>query len=98
MIRRILSAFALAAAGSAVAEPGITESQVVLGQGAVFSGPAQELGIEMRNGALAYFNHINAQGGVHGRKIVLKSVDDRYEPEGAAAATRKLIEEERVFA
>src|SRR5260221_4934279 len=97
MIRALFAATALAAAGIAAAQ-GVTDSQIVLGQGAVFSGPAEELGIQMRDGALAYFNHVNAQGGVNGRKIVLKSVDDRYEPEGAAAATRKLINDEKVFA
>jgi len=97
MIRALFAAAALAAAGIAAAQ-GVTDSQIVLGQGAVFSGPAEELGIQMRDGALAYFNHVNAQGGVNGRKIVLKSVDDRYEPEGAAAATRKLINDEKVFA
>jgi ABC-type branched-subunit amino acid transport system substrate-binding protein len=86
------------AAFAAAQTPGVTDTQIVLGQGAVFSGPAQELGIQMRDGALAYFNYVNAHGGVHGRKIVLKSVDDRYEPEGAVAATKKLIEEEKVFA
>ena len=98
MVRTILAAGALGFALTAAAEPGVTESQIVLGQGAVFSGPAQELGIQMRDGALAYFNYVNANGGVHGRKIVLKSVDDRYEPDGAIAATKKLIEDERVFA
>ena len=98
MFRALLAAMAaLVAAGTAGAQ-GVTEGQIVLGQGAVFSGPNQELGIQMRDGALAYFNHINAQGGIHGRRIVLKSVDDRYEPEGAAAATRKLINDEKVFA
>ncbi len=97
MIRALLAAAALAAATFAAAQ-GVTESQIVLGQGAVFSGPAEELGIQMRDGALAYFNHVNAQGGIHGRRIILKSVDDRYEPEGAAAATRKLINDEKVFA
>ena len=98
MFRKILAALALAAATHAGAETGVTEGQIVLGQSAAFSGPAQELGIQMRDGALAYFEHVNAQGGVNGRKIVLKSVDDRYEPDGAAAATKKLIEEEKVFA
>src|SRR5712691_8229612 len=97
MIRALFAATALAAAGIAAAQ-GVTDSQIVLGQGAVFSGPAEELGIQMRDGALAYFNYVNAQGGVNGRRIVLKSVDDRYEPEGAAAATRKLINDEKVFA
>jgi ABC-type branched-subunit amino acid transport system substrate-binding protein len=97
MIRALFAAAALAAAAIAAAQ-GVTDSQIVLGQGAVFSGPAEELGIQMRDGALAYFNYVNAQGGVNGRRIVLKSVDDRYEPEGAAAATRKLINDEKVFA
>ena len=55
-------------------------------------------GTQMRDGALAYFDYVNSQGGVNGRKIVLKSVDDRYEPDGAVAATKKLIEEDKVFA
>jgi branched-chain amino acid transport system substrate-binding protein len=97
MFRTILAMAALAIAGAAAAQ-GVTDSQIVLGQSAVFSGPAQELGIEMRSGALAYFNYVNSQGGIYGRKIVLKSLDDRYEPDGAAAATRKLIQDERVFA
>lgn len=98
MVRNLLAAFALAAAAHAAAETGVTESQIVLGQSAVFSGPAQDLGIQMRDGALAYFDYVNSQGGVNGRKIVLKSVDDRYEPDGAAAATKKLIEDDKVFA
>jgi branched-chain amino acid transport system substrate-binding protein len=97
MLHAIIAALLLAAAGSAPAQ-GVTDNQIVLGQSAVFSGPAQELGIEMRAGALAYFNYVNSQGGIYGRKIVLKSIDDRYEPDGAAAATRKLIEDEKVFA
>ncbi len=97
MIRALTAAGAFALAGAAFAQ-GVTDTQIVLGQGAVFSGPAQELGIQMRDGALAYFNYINSQGGIYGRKIVLKSVDDRYEPDGAVAATKKLIEDERVFA
>jgi branched-chain amino acid transport system substrate-binding protein len=77
---------------------GVTDTTIILGQGAVLSGPAAELGIQMREGALAYFNHINSKGGVNGRKIVLKSVDDGYEPTGAVAATKKLINDEKVFA
>ncbi len=97
MIRAFFTAL-LAAAATLAGAQGVTESTVVLGQSAVFTGPAQDLGIEMRNGAMAYFNYVNAQGGVHGRKIVLKSLDDRYEPDGAAAATKKLIQDEHVFA
>src|SRR5689334_8993266 len=98
MLRYFLAAAALAVAANASAETGVTDSQVVLGQSAVFSGPAADLGTEMRNGAMAYFNHVNAQGGVNGRRIVLKSLDDRYEPDNAAKATKQLIEEDKVFA
>ena len=97
MLRTFIATLSLVASGLACGQ-GITDKEIILGQGAVLSGPAAELGIQMRDGALAYFNHVNAQGGIFGRKIVLKSVDDRYEPDGAVAATRKLINEEKVFA
>src|SRR5207253_3864937 len=51
-----------------------------------------------RDGALAYFESVNAGGGVHGRRIRLVSLDDGYEVDKATANTRKLIEREKVFA
>lgn len=78
---------------AAAAEPGITASTILIGQSAAFSGPASELGTEMRAGALAYFQSVNASGGVNGRKIELRSLDDGYEPDRAAANTRKFIED-----
>lgn len=85
-------------ASQAAADPGVTPNKIVLGQAAVFSGPAAQLGIQMRNGIKAYLDHVNAAGGVHGRKIELVTEDDRYEPSVAPAASRKLIEEHKVFA
>jgi ABC-type branched-subunit amino acid transport system substrate-binding protein len=85
-------------APAALAENGVTHDKIVLGQAAVFSGPAAQLGIQMRNGVKAYLDHVNAQGGVHGRKIELVTEDDRYETSVAPAASRKLIEEHKVFA
>ena len=79
-------------------EPGVTDDMILLGQSAAFGGPAAALGKSMRDGAMVYFDRINAQGGVHGRKIKLVSLDDGYEPERAIANTRKLIDEEKVFA
>jgi ABC-type branched-subunit amino acid transport system substrate-binding protein len=84
-----LAAFALGAA----ADPGVTSNSILLGQSAAFTGPASELGTEMRAGAMAYFQWVNAQGGVNGRKIELKSLDDGYEGDRAAANTKKLIED-----
>src|SRR5262245_35056606 len=79
-------------------EVGVTATTVTLGQSAAFTGPAQALGLEMRKGMEAYLTSINKQGGINGRKIVLKTLDDGYEADKAAANTKKLINEEKVFA
>ncbi len=97
MIRKLLAALALAAAGAASAQ-GVTDSTILLGQSVALTGPAQQLGLDMRLGASLYFDQVNARGGVNGRKIVLKTLDDGYEATRAAENTRKLINEERVFA
>ena len=83
----------VATALGTAAEPGVTATTIVIGQSAAFSGPASELGNEMRAGALAYFQSLNAAGGINGRKIELRSLDDGYEPDRAAANTRKLIDD-----
>jgi branched-chain amino acid transport system substrate-binding protein len=92
----------LLVAAALVAQPafpqGVTPDKVLLGQAAVFTGPAAQLGIQMRNGIKAYFDHVNASGGVHGRKLELVTEDDLYEVARAPAASKKLIEEHKVFA
>jgi ABC-type branched-subunit amino acid transport system substrate-binding protein len=80
------------------AENGVFHDRIVLGQAAVFTGPAAQLGIQMRNGIKAYLDYVNAKGGVHGRKLDLITEDDRYEQAVAPSASKKLIEEHRVFA
>jgi branched-chain amino acid transport system substrate-binding protein len=97
MFRSLLSALLLAVAGAATAQ-GVTDSQIVLGQSVALTGPAQQLGLDMQLGANLYFNQVNARGGVNGRKIVLKTLDDGYEADRAAANTKKLIYDEKVFA
>jgi ABC-type branched-subunit amino acid transport system substrate-binding protein len=98
MFRSLLSALVLAVAGSAAAQQGVTDSQIVLGQSVALTGPAQQLGLDMQLGATLYFNVVNARGGVNGRKIVLKTLDDGYESTRAAENTKKLIQQEKVFA
>ena len=71
---------------------------ILFGQSAAFSGPAQDLGINMRLGIEAAFQEANAEGGVHGRELGLVSMDDGYEPERAIANTSELIESSSVFA
>ncbi len=100
-LSRILIAVVAGAATLPVAAqqtPGVTPTTIVLGQSAAFTGPAAQLGIQMNIGLKVYFDHLNAQGGVHGRKIELKTRDDKYEAKLCVETTRKLIEEDRVFA
>ena len=78
--------------------PGVFNDRVVFGQSAAFSGPAQELGINMNLGILAAFEEANRNGGVHGRTLELTTRDDGYEPRAAIANTQALINEEQVFA
>ena len=78
--------------------PGVFEDRVVFGQSAAFSGPAQELGINMNLGILAAFAEANRNGGVYGRRLELITRDDAYEPEAAITNTQALINDEQVFA
>ena len=85
---------------SPTAEPrdlGVSGDRIVIGQSAAFSGPAEELGVNVRMGIEAAFFEANEAGGVHGRALELRALDDSYEPELAIANTRTLIEEEGVF-
>ena len=83
-------------AGLAQAEP--DQQTIVFGQSAALTGPVSELGTGMRLGLLAAFSEINRNGGVHGYRLSLESLDDGYEPEAAIANTRALIDEYKVFA
>ena len=79
-------------------EAGVDDATVLFGQSAAFSGPARDLGIEMRRGIESAFREVNEQGGVHGRSLELASLDDAYEPEAAIANTARLIDQQGVFA
>ncbi len=101
MTKTLAIGLALAAVlplGAGAQTPGVTEQKIVLGQSAVFTGPAAQLGIQMRNGIKAYLDFANDKGGVHGRKLELVTEDDQYEAKVAPGATKKLIEEHKVFA
>ena len=83
---------------TAHAEPGVFDDRILFGQSAAFEGPAAALGLGMREGILAAFAEANTTGGVNGRRLELVSYDDGYEPEKAIANTKRLIEEDGVFA
>jgi branched-chain amino acid transport system substrate-binding protein len=92
------AAAALAAnAGSARADnaPGVTDTEIKIGQTMPYSGPASAYGVIGRT-ETAYFKMINEQGGVNGRKINLISLDDAYSPPKTVEQVRRLVEDEKV--
>lgn len=89
----------LAGMGAATAEtPGVSSDRIIMGQSAAFGGPAAALGTGMNQGLMAAFKEINEAGGVHGRQLEVKQMDDGYEPDRSIANTRQLIEQDNVFA
>jgi branched-chain amino acid transport system substrate-binding protein len=80
------------------AEVGVGPRSILIGQSAAFSGPAAELGREFRAGAHEVFDQVNAQGGIHGRQIVMVYRDDRYEPALARRNTERFLQRDQVFA
>jgi branched-chain amino acid transport system substrate-binding protein len=76
---------------------GVTENEIRFGISAPFSGPAKELGQNMKLGIDAAFNVANTKGGVNGRQLRLVAVDDGYEPTRTAETMKQLYEQDRVF-
>ena len=86
----------VALAGS-TADPGVTSKTIFLGGTVPLSGEAAAFG-SVAPGAKAYFDYVNAKGGVNGRKISYRYYDDGYDPAQTVQLTRKLVEQDRVFA
>ena len=89
-------ALPVAFAGS-TADPGVSSSTIVLGGTSPLTGPAASYASVAR-GAKAYFDSINAKGGVAKRKIDYRIVDDAYNPAQTVQAVRRLVEQDKVFA
>jgi len=77
---------------------GVTDDEIVLGMSAPFSGPSKELGEEVLLGMNTYFQHVNEQGGVHGRKLKVIALDDEYKADKALERMKELYEDKKVFA
>ena len=77
--------------------PGVTDTEIKLGQTMPYSGPASAYGA-IGKAEVAYFEMINERGGVNGRKIRLLSLDDGYAPPKTVEQTRRLVEQEQVLA
>lgn len=78
-------------------DPGITKDQILIGATFPASGSASAY-YSIPKGMTAYFDYVNSQGGVNGRKIKFQVVDDGYSPANTPAKARELVEEDKVFA
>jgi branched-chain amino acid transport system substrate-binding protein len=77
--------------------PGVTENEILIGSCSALEGPSHFLGVETVTGAKAYFNLVNEEGGLNGRKLKLISADDSYDPAKTQACFDHLMSE-KVFA
>ena len=95
-----LAAVGLAFAGSVAAQKkydtGASDTEIVIGQTMPYSGPASAYGSLGRT-MVGYFNKVNDQGGVNGRKIKIISLDDGYVPAKTLENTRRLVEQDEVL-
>lgn len=78
-------------------EPGLTDKTVKIGMFGPLSGPNMAYGFDALNAAKMYYDKINREGGVHGRKIEYLVEDDRCNANDLVAATKKLVEQDQVF-
>ena len=95
----VLCALVVVSAASArgSSTPGVTSTQILIGGTTPLSGPASAYA-SVAKGADAYFKYVNARGGIFGRKIKYKYVDDGYDPSQTIQKTRDLVQNDKVFA
>src|SRR3982751_3478968 len=77
--------------------PGVTDTEIKIGQTIPYSGPGSSYATIGR-AQTAYFAKVNLEGGINGRKVVLLSLDDGYSPPKTVEQTRRLVEQEQVLA
>ncbi len=78
-------------------EPGLTDTTIKIGMFAPLSGPNMAYGFDVANAARMYYDKINKEGGIHGRKIEVVLEDDRCNANDLVAAVKKLVEQDQVF-
>ncbi|QGN48305.1 ABC transporter substrate-binding protein [Micromonospora sp. WMMD558] len=78
--------------------PGVTDTEVVVGTHMPLTGPASAGYSKIAPATKAYFDYVNANGGVHGRKITYKVMDDGYNPANTQQVVRQLVLQDKVFA
>jgi branched-chain amino acid transport system substrate-binding protein len=94
----LVAPFAATGAGAqARALPGVSDTEIRIGQTQPYSGPLSMLGSTLGRTAQAYFEMVNASGGINGRKVTLISLDDAYSPPRTFEQTRRLVESDDVL-
>jgi len=93
----LLAAACSVSAAWAQNEPGITDKTIKIGVFAPLSGNAMAYGFDVLNAAKMYYDKVNKEGGVNGRKIELVVEDDRCNANDLLAAVKKLTEQDKVF-
>src|SRR6202051_156209 len=78
--------------------PGITPTTITVGSHQPLTGPAAPGYSEIAPASAAYFAYVNAHGGINGRKIVYKYLDDGYNPTNTAQVVRQLVLQDNVYA
>jgi ABC-type branched-subunit amino acid transport system substrate-binding protein len=78
--------------------PGVTDNSILIGSTQPLTGPAAPGYSEIAPAAQAYFNYVNANGGINGRKITFKYVDDGYNPTQTVTQTKQLVLQDKVYA
>ena len=78
-------------------DPGVTDKEIKLGHTNPYSGPLSAYGV-IGKGITAYWNMVNDQGGINGRKIDFITYDDGFQPPKTVEMVRKLVEDDQVFA
>src|SRR3954468_3610386 len=84
--------------GSSGDTPGVTDSEIVVGTHMPLTGPAAAGYSKIAPASKAYFDFVNANGGIHGRKITYKIMDDGYNPANTQQVVRQLVLQDKVFA
>jgi len=102
-IKKLISILAVAslalvsAVNAAQYGPGVTDTEIKIGQTMPYSGPISAQGVMTGKTMQVYFDKVNDDGGINGRKIKLISLDDGYSPPKTVEQTRKLVEQDDVL-
>ena len=79
------------------AQDGISRNQILIGQSITLQAGKNDYGMAVQEGVATYLNAVNAQGGVNGRKLVVKTLDDNNSSDQAGKNARTLVQDDKVF-